>query len=315
MRVFYTLIISLAISARPLSLAEIDHMEKSLVSIREKIDESSAIFQDEENQRYADEYLLHEEKFRTGYELSRAERQKLFARAKVVLQGELHTSSGAKRNTVHILKAMSKSKETTPLTVVIEWINQRYQPYIDAYLANELSANELRIKILYDRNWPFSWRRYLEILETAKENGIWVLTTEKDEVDLRKRDHNIAAAIKENFNKTNSRYLIVYGLNHVLGGHLDHTLSMIGLKPDVKIIAEPKAYYFRSLRKTLNTNASCFLMLNKNTFFMSQNCHNPLISDKEHLKYLASLRDERSEINHFLSELDDTASCQSLLTP
>jgi uncharacterized iron-regulated protein len=89
---------------------------------------------------------------------------------RVVYVGETHTAYGDHLLQLDVLKGMAA--QPGRLAVGVEWLQARFQPVLDAYLAGRIDeAGFLRDTQYFDR-WRFDYRLYRPIVEYAKDNGI-----------------------------------------------------------------------------------------------------------------------------------------------
>lgn len=92
---------------------------------------------------------------------------------RVVYVGETHTAYGDHLLQLDVLKGMAD--QPGQLAVGVEWLQARFQPALDAYLAGRIDeAAFLRETEYFDR-WRFDYRLYRPIVEYAKDNGIPVV--------------------------------------------------------------------------------------------------------------------------------------------
>lgn len=89
---------------------------------------------------------------------------------RVVYVGEAHTAYGDHLMQLEFLRGMAA--QPGELAVGVEWIQARFQPVVDRYMAGEIDEAEfLRGTEYYDR-WRFDYRLYRPIIEAVRERGI-----------------------------------------------------------------------------------------------------------------------------------------------
>jgi len=93
--------------------------------------------------------------------------------ARVVLVGETHTRLDHHLVQLEILKLLyQKSPE---LAIGVEWFQQPFQEYLDAYVAGEISEQEMLRQTGYFDRWRYDYRLYQPILQFAREHRIPVI--------------------------------------------------------------------------------------------------------------------------------------------
>lgn len=93
--------------------------------------------------------------------------------ARVVLVGEAHTRWDHHQVQLEILKQLYQSNPD--LAIGVEWFQRPYQKHLDAYIAGEISEQEmLRLTGYYER-WGYDYRLYRPVLEYAREHKIPVI--------------------------------------------------------------------------------------------------------------------------------------------
>lgn len=93
--------------------------------------------------------------------------------ARVVLVGETHTRLDHHLVQLEILKLLYQ--KSPKLAIGVEWFQRPYQKHLDAYIAGEISEEEmLRLTGYFDR-WRYDYRLYQPILQYAREHKIPVI--------------------------------------------------------------------------------------------------------------------------------------------
>lgn len=109
----------------------------------------------------------------TGKSATLPELMATLADQRVVYVGETHTAYQDHLLQLEVLKAMAG--QPGELALGVEWIQARFQPVVDRYLAGEIDeATFLRDIEYYDR-WRFDYRLYRPIVEYARERKIPIL--------------------------------------------------------------------------------------------------------------------------------------------
>ncbi|HEC16214.1 MAG TPA: PDZ domain-containing protein [Sedimenticola sp.] len=92
------------------------------------------------------------------------------SRARVVFVGEAHTSYGHHLSQLEIIRRLYEIDPN--IAIGMEFFQQPFQKYLDAYSAGELEEAEMLRKTEYYSRWSFDYRLYRPILRYAREQGI-----------------------------------------------------------------------------------------------------------------------------------------------
>jgi uncharacterized iron-regulated protein len=93
--------------------------------------------------------------------------------ARVVLVGETHTRWDHHLVQLEILKLLYQ--KSPRLAIGVEWFQQPFQQYLDAYVAGDISEKEMLDKTGYFERWRYDYRLYRPILQYAREHHIPVI--------------------------------------------------------------------------------------------------------------------------------------------
>jgi uncharacterized iron-regulated protein len=93
--------------------------------------------------------------------------------ARVVLVGETHTRYDHHLVQLEILKLLYQ--KSAKLAIGVEWFQQPYQKYLDAYIAGEISEQEMLHLTGYFERWRYDYRLYQPILQYARAHKIPVI--------------------------------------------------------------------------------------------------------------------------------------------
>lgn len=89
---------------------------------------------------------------------------------RLVYVGETHTAYGDHLLQLDVLREMAS--QPGKLAVGVEWIQARFQPVLDDYLAGRIDESAFLRKTEYFDRWRFDYRLYRPIFEFARANGI-----------------------------------------------------------------------------------------------------------------------------------------------
>jgi len=93
--------------------------------------------------------------------------------ARVILVGETHTRWDHHLVQLEILKLLYQNSPR--LAIGVEWFQQPFQEYLDAYVAGEISEQEMLHQTGYFERWRYDYRLYRPILQYAREHHIPVI--------------------------------------------------------------------------------------------------------------------------------------------
>lgn len=92
---------------------------------------------------------------------------------RVVLVGETHTRYDHHLIQLEVLKLLHQKPE--PLAIGVEWFQRPFQAHLDAYIAGEMSEQEMLEKTGYFERWRYDYRNYRAILQYARSHKIPVI--------------------------------------------------------------------------------------------------------------------------------------------
>ncbi len=93
--------------------------------------------------------------------------------ARVVLVGETHTRWDHHLAQLEILKLLYQ--KSPKLAIGVEWFQQPYQKHLDAYVAGEISEQEMLHLSGYFERWRYDYRLYRPIIQYAREYKIPII--------------------------------------------------------------------------------------------------------------------------------------------
>jgi len=93
--------------------------------------------------------------------------------ARLILVGETHTRYDHHLVQLEILKLLYQ--KSAKLAIGVEWFQQPFQNYLDAYIAGEIDEQEMLRQTGYFERWRYDYRLYRPILQYARENKIPVI--------------------------------------------------------------------------------------------------------------------------------------------
>jgi uncharacterized iron-regulated protein len=93
--------------------------------------------------------------------------------ARVILVGETHTRYDHHLVQLEILKLLYQ--KSAKLAIGVEWFQQPFQQHLDAYIAGEISEEEMLQQTGYFERWRYDYRLYRPIIQYAREHKIPII--------------------------------------------------------------------------------------------------------------------------------------------
>ena len=97
---------------------------------------------------------------------------------RVIFVGESHDRYEDHLNQLAVIRGLHE--QDVDLAIGMEMFQQPFQPALDAYIAGEISEEEMLRRTDYFERWRFDYRLYRPILRYAREHGIPVIALNLD---------------------------------------------------------------------------------------------------------------------------------------
>lgn len=141
-----------------------------------------------------------------------AELMAKIANERVVYVGETHTAYHDHLLQLEILRGMAQ--QPGKLALGVEWIQARFQPVVDRYLAGKIDEATFLKDIEYYDRWRFDYRLYRPIVEFARENNIPIialnaakeLTSEVSRVGIDALPEDLRAELPDGYDFEDTAY-------------------------------------------------------------------------------------------------------------
>jgi len=155
----------------------------------------------------------------------------------LLLIGDYHALPASQKFAAELLEKCARER---PVVLAVEAVLARDQQILDAWWRREISEDELRRRLRFDRDWGYSWEPFYKLLSSARDcaEGVYGLDCRPRE-DLRRirsRDRHAAAKIRE-IRERHARALImvVFGESHMAPQHLPKVLREL-LPNDTRLV-------------------------------------------------------------------------------
>jgi Haem-binding uptake, Tiki superfamily, ChaN len=154
--------------------------------------------------------------------LSPEQFQQRISDADILLIGDYHALPASQRFTADLLENCSRQR---PIVLAVEAILARDQKILDAWWRREISADELKQRLRFDREWGYPWEPFYEILSAARDcaEGVYGLdcVPRADLRRIRSRDRHAAEKIFEiRQHHPKATILVLFGESHMSPQHL-----------------------------------------------------------------------------------------------
>ena len=171
------------------------------------------------------------------------------ASAETVLVGDYHALPQSQRFTSSTLEKLANSR---PVVLGVEAILSRDQRVLDSWWRREISEDELRSRLRFDREWGYDWLPFYELLTTARDRaeGIYGLDClpRTDLRRIRSRDRHAAEKIRD-IRQRHPRavILVLFGESHMAPGHLPRALrSLLPGEKMLTVLQNVDALYWQA---------------------------------------------------------------------
>jgi hypothetical protein len=118
--------------------------------------------------------------------------------ADVLLIGDYHALPASQRFAADLIERLCLQR---PVVVGVEAVLARDQHILDAWWRREISDEELRRRLRFERNWGYEWDPFFELLVTARDHGEGLFGLDcmprEDLRRIRVRDRHAAAKLSE----------------------------------------------------------------------------------------------------------------------
>lgn len=142
--------------------------------------------------------------------------------ADIVLVGDYHSLAASQRFAASLLERLALAR---PIVLAIEAVLSRDQGILESWWRREISEDELRRRLRFDKDWGYDWAPFLELLIAARDHGEGIhgldCLPRHDFRRIRSRDRHAAAKIKEIRERyPQARILVLFGESHLAPQHL-----------------------------------------------------------------------------------------------
>ena len=185
--------------------------------------------------------------------------------ADILLVGDYHSLAASQRFTASLIERLALVR---PIVLGVEAVLSRDQELIESWWRREISEDELRRRLRFDKDWGYDWAPFLELLVAARDHaeGIYGLDClpRDDFRRIRSRDRHAAAKIREIHERyPEARIVVLFGESHLAPRHLPARIREILPQPSVlAILQNLDNLYWKAAREeasavAINQEAVC----------------------------------------------------------
>ncbi len=168
----------------------------------------------------------------------------------IVLVADYHALAASQQFAAELLEKCARKR---PVILAVEAVLARDQHILDAWWRREISENELRRRLRFDRDWGYPWEPWYSLLCSARDHadGMYGLDCmPRDDLrQIRSRDRHAAAKIRE-IREKHPRALIftVFGESHLAPQHLPRALrTLISEEKILSVLQNVDALYWQAI--------------------------------------------------------------------
>ena len=149
------------------------------------------------------------------------------AAADVLLVGDYHALTASQRFAAELLERRAQNR---PVVLGVEAVLSRDQRILDAWWRREISEEDFRQRLRFDRDWGYDWAPFYNLLSSARDHaeGIYGLDCmpRTDLRRIRSRDRHASAKICQMREQHPEAVIIVlFGESHMAPQHLPRLVS------------------------------------------------------------------------------------------
>jgi hypothetical protein len=168
--------------------------------------------------------------------LSQSELQQRIGVASTILVGDYHALPACQRFAAELIEASAQERR---VVLGVEAVLARDQRVLDAWWRREITEDELRRRLRFDREWGYQWEPFYELLSTARDHaeGLYGLDCmpREDLRRIRSRDRHAAAKIADIRERhPNAVIFVLFGESHLAAQHLPRAIQE--LQPQEQVL-------------------------------------------------------------------------------
>lgn len=135
----------------------------------------------------------------------------------VIYLGDFHTFDQNSRNLERIIRTLIKRKKK--FSIGVEFVHQKYQSFIDDFLAHEITEIEFLESVDYHDSWRFPWSHYRSFFDFARKYNLKIVALNTAGT-LPERDLKASEIIAEVVSEDQCPMLVLFGELHIVPNKL-----------------------------------------------------------------------------------------------
>ena len=170
--------------------------------------------------------------------------------SKTLLIGDYHALPASQHYAATLIDQIAQQR---PVVLCVEAVLSRDQAILDSWWRREISEQELRKRLRFDRDWGYPWEPLLELLSTARDHAEAIYGIDcmpRDDMRrIRSRDRHAAAKIREARGQhPDAVILVLFGESHMAPEHLpDLVKKALPWEPVLTVLQNVDALYWQAV--------------------------------------------------------------------
>jgi len=190
------------------------------------------------------------------------------AAADILLVGDYHALPASQRFAASLIEQISVTRR---VVLCVEAVLSRDQAILDSWWRREISEQELRKRLRFDRDWGYAWEPSFELLSSARDHADAIYGLDcmprEDMRRIRSRDRHAAAKISEARSKhPGAVILVLFGESHMAPEHLPRLVKeMLPTESALIILQNVDSLYWQAVGENaaaVNTGSDSVCVFN-----------------------------------------------------
>jgi len=200
--------------------------------------------------------------------LSGQELEDRLSAATLILAGDYHALPAAQDCAASLLERLARG---APVVLGVEAVLSRDQKILDSWWQRQISEEELRQRLRFDRDWGYDWAPFYRLLVVARKHGQAVYGLDcqpRDDLrSIRSRDRHASAKLCELRQRhPGAVILVVFGESHMAAAHLPALLrESLTQERMLTVLQNVDSLYWRAVREraaAVNVNEETVCLFN-----------------------------------------------------
>ena len=158
--------------------------------------------------------------------MSEADLTAKLAASSTILIGDYHALPASQQFAASVIERLAASRR---VVLGVEAVLSRDQPILDVWWRREISEQDLRERLRFDREWGYRWTPFYELLVAARDRGDGIYGLDclprHDMRRIRSRDRHAAEKIAEiRASHPKAVLVVLFGESHLAPEHLPRAL-------------------------------------------------------------------------------------------